>query len=230
MLKFYYSGAPNPTKVALFLEETGTPYDPIPIDTRKGGCRSDRKAAPPALDRQADRRRDRRITSDRQPGSASARLEPAQRLGASRTDPALRAYRRRLFDAAFDTKLPDGRPVFNLVLAGRGKKNWKSADLVLAGLYCLVARREAYQGNDGLILGNDEAQAGDDLSLAKKLVSINPSLAAELEIRVKEIVRRDGQGTLRILPARDVIGLHGKTAEFIGYDEVRTLSLKNCRY
>ena len=24
MLKFYYSGAPNPTKVALFLEETGT--------------------------------------------------------------------------------------------------------------------------------------------------------------------------------------------------------------
>src|SRR6202041_2338897 len=36
MLKFYYSGAPNPTKVALFLEETGTPYDPIPVDTRKG--------------------------------------------------------------------------------------------------------------------------------------------------------------------------------------------------
>jgi len=36
MLKFYYSGAPNPTKVALLLEETGIPYDPIPIDTRKG--------------------------------------------------------------------------------------------------------------------------------------------------------------------------------------------------
>ena len=36
MLKFYHSGAPNPTKVALFLEETGTPCDPIPIDTRKG--------------------------------------------------------------------------------------------------------------------------------------------------------------------------------------------------
>ena len=35
MLKFYYSGAPNPTKVALFLEEAGTPYDPIPIDTRR---------------------------------------------------------------------------------------------------------------------------------------------------------------------------------------------------
>ena len=36
MIKFYYSGAPNPTKVALFLEETGLPYDAIPVDTRKG--------------------------------------------------------------------------------------------------------------------------------------------------------------------------------------------------
>src|ERR1700751_1876105 len=36
MMKFYYSGAPNPTKVALFLEESGLPYDPIPVDTRKG--------------------------------------------------------------------------------------------------------------------------------------------------------------------------------------------------
>jgi GST-like protein len=33
MLKFYYSGAPNPTKVALFLEEAGLDYDPVPIDT-----------------------------------------------------------------------------------------------------------------------------------------------------------------------------------------------------
>src|SRR4029077_12937237 len=36
MLKFYYSGAPNPTKVALFLEESGLPYQAIPVDTRKG--------------------------------------------------------------------------------------------------------------------------------------------------------------------------------------------------
>jgi len=36
MLKFYYSGAPNPTKVALFLEESGLPYEAIPVDTRKG--------------------------------------------------------------------------------------------------------------------------------------------------------------------------------------------------
>ncbi len=36
MLKFYFNGSPNPTKVALFLEEAGLPYEPIPVDTRKG--------------------------------------------------------------------------------------------------------------------------------------------------------------------------------------------------
>jgi GST-like protein len=36
MLKFYYSGAPNPMKVALLLEETGLPYEAVPVDTRKG--------------------------------------------------------------------------------------------------------------------------------------------------------------------------------------------------
>jgi GSH-dependent disulfide-bond oxidoreductase len=36
MLKFYFNGAPNPTKVALFLEEFGLPYEPVPVDTRKG--------------------------------------------------------------------------------------------------------------------------------------------------------------------------------------------------
>jgi len=36
MLKFYYSLAPNPMKVALFLEESGLPYEAVPVDTRKG--------------------------------------------------------------------------------------------------------------------------------------------------------------------------------------------------
>jgi GSH-dependent disulfide-bond oxidoreductase len=36
MLKFYFSLAPNPMKVALLLEETGLPYEAIPVDTRKG--------------------------------------------------------------------------------------------------------------------------------------------------------------------------------------------------
>ena len=36
MLKFYYSLAPNPMKVVLFLEESGLPYEAVPVDTRKG--------------------------------------------------------------------------------------------------------------------------------------------------------------------------------------------------
>jgi GSH-dependent disulfide-bond oxidoreductase len=36
MIKFYYNAAPNPAKVALFLEESGLPYEVVPVDTRKG--------------------------------------------------------------------------------------------------------------------------------------------------------------------------------------------------
>ena len=36
MITFYYNLAPNPMKVALFLEEAGLPYDPVPVDTRRG--------------------------------------------------------------------------------------------------------------------------------------------------------------------------------------------------
>jgi glutathione S-transferase len=36
MLKFYFNASPNPTKVVLFLEEAGLPYQPVPVDTRKG--------------------------------------------------------------------------------------------------------------------------------------------------------------------------------------------------
>ena len=36
MLKFYFNGSPNPTKVALFLEESGLPYEPVAVDTRTG--------------------------------------------------------------------------------------------------------------------------------------------------------------------------------------------------
>ena len=36
MIQFFYSLAPNPIKVALFLEEAGLAYDAIPVDTRKG--------------------------------------------------------------------------------------------------------------------------------------------------------------------------------------------------
>ena len=36
MIKFYFHPSPNPAKVALFLEETGLPYELVPVDTRKG--------------------------------------------------------------------------------------------------------------------------------------------------------------------------------------------------
>ena len=36
MIRFFYNLAPNPMKVALFLEEAGLPYEAVPVDTRKG--------------------------------------------------------------------------------------------------------------------------------------------------------------------------------------------------
>ena len=36
MLQFYYNTGPNPMKVALFLEEAGLAYEPVPLDMRKG--------------------------------------------------------------------------------------------------------------------------------------------------------------------------------------------------
>jgi len=36
MLKFYFNGSPNPTKVALLLEELGLPFEPVAVDTRRG--------------------------------------------------------------------------------------------------------------------------------------------------------------------------------------------------
>ena len=36
MIRFYFHPTPNPAKVSLFLEETGLPYEVVPVDTRKG--------------------------------------------------------------------------------------------------------------------------------------------------------------------------------------------------
>src|SRR5262245_6555153 len=110
-------------------------------------------------------------------------------------------YRRALLTTALDTINSDGQPRFNFVLCGRAKKNWKSTDLVLAALYRLLIW-ESVHGNDCYILANDEDQAGDDLDLAKKLVTHNRNLYRELEILNKQIRRRDGAGALIILPAR----------------------------
>jgi hypothetical protein len=128
-------------------------------------------------------------------------------------------YRRAIFTAALDTFGDDGSPAYNLVLAGRGKKNAKTLDLILAGLFVLVIRR-SMQGSDGYILANDQDQAADDLTLAKKLIACNPVLAAEIEPLAKELRLRDGTASLKILPAKDIAGAHGKSAAFVGFDEI----------
>ena len=128
-------------------------------------------------------------------------------------------YRRELFMRAFYEFREDGSLKYNLVLAGRGKKNHKTSDVVIGGLFKLLIP-EGWQGNDVLVVANTEDQAGDDLDLAKKLVRANPNLSAELEIQAKEIRRLDGRGAVKILPSRDAIGSHGKTAIFVAFDEI----------
>ncbi len=36
MIRFYYHPTPNPAKISLLLEETGLPYEVVPVDTAKG--------------------------------------------------------------------------------------------------------------------------------------------------------------------------------------------------
>jgi hypothetical protein len=127
-------------------------------------------------------------------------------------------YRWDIFERVLFTFDGDA-PQFNLALCGRAKKNWKTTDLCLAALYRFLAW-PSDKGNDCFILANDEAQAGDDLTLVKKLISANPILAGEVTVNAKEIVRKDGLGKLQILPARDVAGQHGKTYSFCGFDEI----------
>jgi hypothetical protein len=130
-------------------------------------------------------------------------------------------YRRELFETTLFTFDADGRPQFNQVLVGRAKKNNKTTDLILACLYRFLAW-PSDAGNDCFILASDEGQAGDDLSLAKKLIAVNPLLAKEVRVGAKEIERRDGKGKLQILPARDIAGSHGKTFLFAGFDEIHS--------
>jgi hypothetical protein len=127
-------------------------------------------------------------------------------------------YRRRIFEEVLDTMDGD-RPRYNLALCGRAKKNWKTSDLILAALYRFLVWPSS-AGNDCFILANDEGQAADDLSLAKKLIAANPILEREVLVLAKSITRKDGRGSLIILPAGDVVGSHGKTALFVGFDEI----------
>lgn len=127
-------------------------------------------------------------------------------------------YRLRLFDLFFDTFDDAGRLRFNLALCGRAKKNWKSADLVLACFYALFSDSPA--GSQVYVAANDEDQADDDLDIAKKLLRINPALEDMTTQKSRVIERKDGDGFLEILPARDAIGQHGKTFRLFAVDEI----------
>lgn len=129
-------------------------------------------------------------------------------------------YRQQLFVRFFDERDDAGRLRFNLGLFGRAKKNWKTADLALAALYCLVSEPPSGYDSDCYVLANDGDQARDDLSLAKKIVKVNPILDEALTCRKDVIERKDGRGFLQILPAGDVAGSHGRSYRFAGFDEI----------
>lgn len=127
-------------------------------------------------------------------------------------------YRLSIFSRAFNELDDDGRPRYDLILCGRAKKNWKSADLALACFYAVLV--DSPGGNEVYIIANDEDQAGDDLSLCKALLRANPVLAEHLTAKRNIIERKDGLGFIEILPAQDAIGQHGKTYRLLAVDEV----------
>jgi hypothetical protein len=129
-------------------------------------------------------------------------------------------YRTRLFDLALDTFEVDGRPRYNLIVCGRAKKNWKTADLCFAALFRLVSDSPAGHDSECYLLANDADQARDDLALAKKIVKANPDLGEWLKVKANSIERKDGRGFLEVLPAGDIVGQHGKSYRFVGYDEI----------
>jgi hypothetical protein len=129
-------------------------------------------------------------------------------------------YRRQILSEVLDTWDGD-RIRYNHALLGRGKKNAKSLDLVLAGLFACLAN-DSVHGNEVYLVASDEGQAADDLSLTKKLIMASPHLQSRLVIRDKLITRKDGKGFITILPGQDVAGSHGKTYRFCGIDEIHT--------
>lgn len=129
-------------------------------------------------------------------------------------------YRSRLFTLALDTFELDGRPRYNLIVCGRAKKNWKTADLCLAALFALVGNSPAGHDSECYLLANDGDQARDDLSLVKKIIRANPELAHWLKVKANSIERKDGRGFLEVLPAGDIVGQHGKSYRFVAFDEI----------
>lgn len=122
-------------------------------------------------------------------------------------------YRLRNFTAFLDGGL------FNVGLFGRAKKNWKSADAMIAALRAVSEDWPA--GSQVYILANDAAQARDNLVLLEKIVRANPLLRERLTLRKNVIERKDGRGFVEVLPAQDVTGSHGKTFRLVIFDEIQ---------
>jgi hypothetical protein len=132
-------------------------------------------------------------------------------------------WRQRILTEALFTFRQDGFPQYNRILTGRAKKQYKTTDAVLAGLYKLLVWKAAGgKGNQVFFVASDLGQADDDLDLAKKLIRLNPILEDEVVIKTRVIERRDGRGFIEILPANDAQGLHGKTYLLLIIDEFHT--------
>jgi hypothetical protein len=130
----------------------------------------------------------------------------------------LEPYRRRIFEQAFE---PDGPGFqYNLILCGRAKKNWKSADLVLAMLWALLEPRPGRK--ECFLVAFDEDQAANDLTLLKLLIRANPALTTALSVRQNIITRKDGRAFAEVLPGQSHLGEHGRTFRFLGIDEIHT--------
>lgn len=135
----------------------------------------------------------------------------------------MEAYRQEIHRTALYTFRPDGSPQYRRTLTGRAKKNSKTTDAVLAGLYkCLIWKSIGGRGNQVYFVASDLGQANDDLDLCKLIIRRNPMLDAELIAKSNVIERRDGEGFIEILPAGDAPGLHGKTYLFLVVDELHT--------
>jgi len=130
----------------------------------------------------------------------------------------LEPYRRRIFERAFERNGAGFR--YNLILCGRAKKNWKSADLILALLWALLEPRPGRK--EGFLVAFDEDQAANDLTLLKLLIKATPALSKYLSIHKNIVSRKDGQGFAEVLPGQSHLGEHGRTFRFLGIDEIHT--------
>jgi hypothetical protein len=144
-------------------------------------------------------------------------VEPLNWIDGTPLPAHIEPYRWRLFDQAFE-RVAGVAFVYNLILAGKAKKNWKTSDLMLACWYALL--EDSPGGNQVYIVANDEDQAGDDLTLAKKLHRANPLLQDWTTVKKNVIERKDGQGFIEVLAAGDAIGSHGKTYRLLAVDEI----------